>query len=51
LQLVEKAKELLLGSQASVSEIAYSLGFEHLSHFTRFFKNKTGHTPRNFRSA
>jgi AraC family transcriptional regulator, transcriptional activator of pobA len=50
LHLVEKAKELLWGSESSVSEIAYGLGFEHLSHFTRFFKNKTGHTPRDFRS-
>jgi AraC family transcriptional activator of pobA len=50
LQLVERAKEMLWSSQKSISEIAYGLGFEHLSHFTKLFKNKTGYTPREFRS-
>jgi AraC family transcriptional activator of pobA len=41
---------MLWSSQKSISEIAYGLGFEHLSHFTKRFKNKTGYTPREFRS-
>jgi AraC-like DNA-binding protein len=49
LQLVEKAKSLLWSTQSSVSEIAYSLGFEHPSHFTRLFKSKTGHSPSDYR--
>jgi AraC family transcriptional activator of pobA len=49
LQLVERAKLLLWGSDRSISEIAYSLGFEHPSHFTRIFKNGTGKSPTAFR--
>jgi AraC-like DNA-binding protein len=49
LELIDKAKYLLWGSQKSVSEIAYSLGFEHPSHFTRLFKAKTGYAPSNYR--
>ncbi|HEY9049603.1 MAG TPA: helix-turn-helix transcriptional regulator [Ohtaekwangia sp.] len=50
LQLIDKAKSLLLGSQRSISEIAYDLGFGHPSHFTKIFKSKTGMSPRDFRS-
>jgi len=49
LQLVHKAKSLLWSTQSSVSEIAYTLGFEHPSHFTRLFKGKTGYSPSNYR--
>ena len=49
LQLVEKAKTLLWSTARSVSEIAYELGFEHPSHFTKLFKAKTGRSPTEFR--
>jgi AraC-like DNA-binding protein len=49
LKLVDKAKALLWGTEKAVSEIAYELGFEHPSHFTKLFKNKTGVSPREFR--
>lgn len=49
LQLVEKAKSLLWSTNKSVSEIAFDLGFEHPSHFTRIFKNKVGKSPKEFR--
>lgn len=49
LQLVEKAKSLLWGSNKSISEIAYDLGFEHPSHFTKIFKTKVGKSPTEFR--
>jgi AraC-like DNA-binding protein len=48
--LVEQAKALLWGSEASISEIAYQLGFGHPSQFTRLFKSKTGYTPTGFRN-
>jgi AraC-like DNA-binding protein len=48
--LVDKAKALLWGTERSISEIAYDLGFEHPSHFTKLFKNKTGVSPREFRN-
>ncbi len=49
LQLVDKAKSLLWSTQKPVSEIAYTLGFEHPSHFTRLFKSKTGYAPSDYR--
>jgi AraC-like DNA-binding protein len=50
LQMIDKAKSLLCGTAQSVSEIAYALGFEHPSHFTKIFKSKTGLSPRAFRN-
>ncbi|MBN9379126.1 MAG: AraC family transcriptional regulator [Chitinophagaceae bacterium] len=50
LKLVDKAKSLLWSTENSISEIAYDLGFEHPSHFTKLFKNKTGHSPKEFRN-
>jgi len=49
LKLTEKAKSLLWGTERSISEIAYDLGFEHPSHFTKLFKSRTGMSPREFR--
>jgi len=49
LELVERAKTLLWGTEGSISEIAYELGFEHPSHFTRIFKAKTGKSPSEYR--
>jgi AraC-like DNA-binding protein len=46
---IEKAKELLLRTQNSQKEIAFSLGFESDYYFNRLFKQKTGYTPRQFR--
>ena len=47
--VVERAKNLLLGTEQSVSEIAYELGFNYPHYFTRLFKSKTGTTPQKFR--
>lgn len=49
LYLVDKAKALLWGSEKSVSEIAYELGFVHPSHFTKLFTSKTGKSPSEYR--
>ena len=48
-QVLEKAKHLLLGTDKSISEVAYQLGFEYPQYFSRFFKEKTGETPKEFR--
>jgi AraC-like DNA-binding protein len=48
--IVQIAKNKLRQSQLSVSEIAYSLGFEYPTYFTRFFKKETGITPTTFRN-
>jgi AraC-like DNA-binding protein len=49
LEVVDRAKSMLWGTDASISEIAYQLGFEHPSHFTKLFKTKTGMAPSDFR--
>lgn len=48
--LIEKAKNLLLTTNLSINEIAFTLGFEYPQYFNRLFKNKTGKTPIEFRS-
>lgn len=50
-KLVSVAKEKLSTTDLSVSEIAYSLGFEHLQSFTKLFKSKTNLTPSAFRQS
>lgn len=47
--IVEKAKILLLSNTESISEIAYSLGFNYPHYFSRMFKSKTGMTPKKYR--
>ena len=47
--LIEEAKNSLLNSDATVSEIAYKLGFEYPQYFSRLFKTKTGLTPGEYR--
>lgn len=51
LKLVDTAKSLLWSTEKSISEIAYGLGFEYPSHFTKVFKTKTGLTPLQYRNA
>lgn len=48
--IIEKAKTLLLASKTSVSEVAYSLGFDYPQHFAKLFKLKTGLNPTDFRT-
>lgn len=50
-KLIEKAKEKLSTTDLSVSEIAYSLGFEHSQSFSKLFKSKTRQSPLEFRQA
>lgn len=47
--LIDRAKTELLSSSHSVSEIAYSLGFEYPQYFSKLFKKKTGLSPAHFR--
>lgn len=46
---VEKAKNLLLNPDVEVSEIAYAVGFQSLTHFNRVFKALAGQTPTGYR--
>jgi AraC-like DNA-binding protein len=45
---VEKAKELLLNTGASVEEIAVAVGFANASYFCKVFKSLTDMTPSEF---
>lgn len=44
-----EAKVLISQTQADISELAYDLGFEDTSYFSRFFKKYTGLSPTNYR--
>lgn len=50
LSLIELAKDRLLGTTISVSEIAYNLGFEYPQYFSKMFKKNTGMTPAEYRN-
>lgn len=47
--LIAEAKNRLIGETQSVSEIAYALGFENLSYFSRLFKREVGVSPIGFK--
>ncbi len=47
---VEKAKNLLLNRNLRISEIAYEVGFQSLTHFNRVFKKIVGQAPTEYRS-
>lgn len=46
---VEKAKERLLNPNTRVSEVAFEVGFQSLTHFNRVFRNLTGESPTAYR--
>ncbi|GAB3495119.1 helix-turn-helix domain-containing protein [Spirosoma knui] len=48
-KLIDKAKEILSTTNLSVSEVAYTLGFEHSQSFSKLFKTKTHLSPLAFR--
>ena len=47
---VEKAKSMLLHSQARISEVAFDVGFKSLSQFNRAFKKFAGEAPKEYRA-
>lgn len=49
LRLIDLAKERIFDHSKSVSEISYELGFKYPQHFTRFFKQKVGVSPVEYR--
>jgi AraC family transcriptional activator of pobA len=48
--IVELAKQKLLNASLSISEISYSLGFDYPNYFARFFRKKTGLSPKAYRN-
>jgi len=48
-KLIEVAKERIIDSAKSVSEVAYGMGFKYPQHFSRFFKQQVGCSPNEYR--
>jgi AraC-like DNA-binding protein len=49
-RIIQEAKILLKQTDWNISEIAYSLGFEQVAHFSNFFRKQTSLAPLAFRS-
>lgn len=49
-RIIHLAKEKIFDPNKSISQIATELGFKYAAHFTRFFKQKVGHTPNEYRT-
>src|SRR5580658_2177261 len=47
---IEKAKQQLLKPNTRVSEVAYEVGFQSLTHFNRVFKKLSGESPTTYRA-
>ena len=48
--LIDQAKTKLLNSNDTVSQIAFSLGFDYPQNFSKLFKSKTGMSPSEYRN-
>lgn len=49
-KIVEEAKNRIFDNHKSIYEIAYELGFKYPQHFSRFFKNVVGQSPKEYRN-
>ena len=47
---LQKARQLLLTTEMSVTDITYDIGYSHVTHFTSLFKKETGFTPTEYRT-
>lgn len=47
---IDKARQLLMQTDCTISEIAHILGYEDALYFSKVFKRLTGKSPREFRS-
>jgi AraC-like DNA-binding protein len=50
-RILLESRRLLTHTQKSISEIAYDLGFNDVQSFSRFFKNKEGVSPLEYRKS
>ena len=48
-RIILEAKRLLVHTQLSIKEIAYKLGYDDISYFTRFFTKQAGAAPQSFK--
>ncbi|GAC1307525.1 MAG: helix-turn-helix domain-containing protein [Mucilaginibacter sp.] len=47
--LIDMGKEKIFDANKTVSQVAYELGFKYPQHFVRLFKQRVGHTPKEYR--
>jgi AraC-like DNA-binding protein len=47
---IERAKHLILNPNLRISEVAYEVGFQSLTHFNRVFKKLVGQSPSQYRA-
>jgi AraC-like DNA-binding protein len=45
---IQRSRALLLADHASITEVAFEVGFQSVSHFDRVFKQLTGETPSDY---
>lgn len=50
-KIIDMAKEMLLGTPKTISQIADELGFQYSQHFNRLFKKNVGVAPSAYRKA
>ena len=48
-KLMEVAKEKVFDRSKTINEIAFELGFKYPQHFSRFFKERAGQSPNEYR--
>lgn len=48
--IILEAKRLLIHTELNIKEIAYSLGYDNYTYFSRLFKQAAGLTPLSFRT-
>jgi AraC family transcriptional regulator, transcriptional activator of pobA len=48
-KLIDIAKEKVLDTRKSISEVAYEIGFKYPAHFARVFKQHVGQSPNEYR--
>lgn len=49
--LILKAKQMLINNHCAVNQVAYSLGFDEPTNFTKFFKKHTSLSPKEFQQS
>lgn len=50
-KLIELAKDRILNTNLTVSEIAFGLGFQYAQHFSRLFKKNVGCSPNEYKKS
>lgn len=47
---IQKARELLIGNEDTITQVAMQVGFNDLAYFSRVFRKQIGLSPQEYRS-